>query len=239
MDFNQLNYFRALVRHQQFTEAADELHLSQSTLSKQIKALESELSTSLFRRTAKGCELTGEGKMFNDFALKTLKNKEELLQKLSESASIRKNTVHLGTMPILGEYHISDTIAAFMHDYPAYTIHVTELANSEDLLKHMKNLDFNLIFTGSGLLDRTSFIEIPLIKDYLRVIVSQNNLLSHYQQLSLSDLEDETLILLDDIRSVGRPFNNIKRQSRRGNRVLVGLFFQDMIRPAATLYVKR
>jgi len=58
VDFNQLHYFVTLAKYKQFTVAASELHLSQSSLSKQIKALEEELEAKLFIRTAKGCDLT-------------------------------------------------------------------------------------------------------------------------------------------------------------------------------------
>ncbi|MDO3378938.1 LysR family transcriptional regulator [Geoalkalibacter halelectricus] len=61
MELNQLKSFLAIARERNLTRAADKLHLSQSALSTQLKQLETELGVSLFRRTARGMELSEQG----------------------------------------------------------------------------------------------------------------------------------------------------------------------------------
>lgn len=197
MDFNQLQYFMSLTKCKQFTEAAEQLHLSQSSLSKQIKALEKEIEAKLFVRTLKGCELTEEGKIFKDFAINALETKKEMAIKLADISLLQKNTISLGTMPIMSEYKISDAISSFMNNFHNYDIDIMESPSTLELVKCMKNGDINLVFIGEKLLDKNEFTEIPLIKDHLVLIVSKDNELSKHSNISLSELAYQTLILLD------------------------------------------
>lgn len=64
MNFNQLRYFVAIVKHGSFWSAALEEYISQSSLSKQIKALETELGVVLFNRTGNKITLTEAGQCF-------------------------------------------------------------------------------------------------------------------------------------------------------------------------------
>ncbi|MPW25737.1 LysR family transcriptional regulator [Alkalibaculum sp. M08DMB] len=199
MDFNQLRYFLALTKYKYFTETANELHLSQSSLSKQIKALEKELNYKLIERTMKGCELTEEGIIFKKFALDIMKRHNILVNKLEEVSSKSSNTINIGTMPIMSEYKICDEISCFMSEHLNYNINIIELPNVQDLVKLMENGELNLVFIGERLLNKEEFLEIPLIKDRLVFIVSSKSELSKFDKISLSKIKFETLILLDKI----------------------------------------
>lgn len=197
MDFNQLHYFVTLAKYKQFTVAAEELHLSQSSLSKQIKALEEKMDTKLFIRTAKGCELTEEGEVFKEFALNTNESHQGILQKMNEFSSTKNKLIHLGSMPIMWEYKISKAMAHFIMKDPSYNFNIMESSNTFDLIKRMKNGEFNLIIVGESLLDPQEFKEVPLMKDHLMLIVSEDNKLSNCNQISLSKILHEKFILLD------------------------------------------
>lgn len=82
MNFNQLRYFVAIVKHGSFWSAALEEYISQSSLSKQIKALETELGVVLFNRTGNKITLTEAGQCFYDYALQLLETKNEMHQEL-------------------------------------------------------------------------------------------------------------------------------------------------------------
>jgi DNA-binding transcriptional LysR family regulator len=61
VELRQLQYFAAVARHRNFTRAADELYVTQSALSQQVRRLEAELGLELLRRTPAGVELTAAG----------------------------------------------------------------------------------------------------------------------------------------------------------------------------------
>ena len=69
MNFNQLKYFVAIVEQGSFWAAALEEYISQSSLSKQIKALENELGVVLFKRSGNKITLTEAGQCFYEYAL--------------------------------------------------------------------------------------------------------------------------------------------------------------------------
>lgn len=72
MTLNQLNYYVEIVRQGSFTKAAEKLFVSQSTLSKAIRALEEEFQMELINRGAKEFQLTPQGNVFNEYAVKIL-----------------------------------------------------------------------------------------------------------------------------------------------------------------------
>lgn len=78
MELNQLKSFLTIARERNLTRAADKLHLSQSALSTQLKQLEEELGVALFRRTARGMELSEHGSELQSLAEETLESARRL-----------------------------------------------------------------------------------------------------------------------------------------------------------------
>lgn len=72
MTLTQLNYFREVVNLQSFTKAANKLYISQSTLSKSIRALEEEYNVILINRGVKNFEVTKEGYILYEYAERIL-----------------------------------------------------------------------------------------------------------------------------------------------------------------------
>ena len=83
MNFAQLGYFLAVARSKNFSRAAEDSYVSQSSLSKQIKALEEELGVELFVRSASGATLTSAGERFLVFAGKAHRDCENILESLA------------------------------------------------------------------------------------------------------------------------------------------------------------
>ena len=79
MELNQLRAFLAVARNGQLVRASEQLHLTQSALSKQIKSLEDELGVLLFARIPTGMVLTGEGRRLLPLAARTVESREYVL----------------------------------------------------------------------------------------------------------------------------------------------------------------
>ncbi|WP_286177859.1 LysR family transcriptional regulator [Rhodopirellula sp. JC639] len=77
MELRHLRYFLAVAEHSHFRNAADELLVSQPTLSQQIKDLERELGIALFERVGRRARLTQAGETFRDYARNALQVLEE------------------------------------------------------------------------------------------------------------------------------------------------------------------
>jgi DNA-binding transcriptional LysR family regulator len=89
MDFNQLNYFLTVVKYKHFTLASEELCISQSSLSKHIKALESELGIQLLDRSTRNLQLTPFGEEFLTFCQRAIDDYTLLNCKLKNIQSLR------------------------------------------------------------------------------------------------------------------------------------------------------
>ena len=115
MHYNQIEYFLAIVKHGGFSKAADAIFISQSSLSKQIKALEEELGTELFNRRVAGNKLTESGELFLRYAVQVTRQHNDLMEALGALQSRIKATIKLGVLPImsLDEYHFTADIADF------------------------------------------------------------------------------------------------------------------------------
>ena len=96
MNLNQLKYFLAIVKTGSFSNAADDMYISQSSMSKQIKALETELGIDLFKREHSKVYLTDIGAEFAKYAESTVKQHNDMLLYLDEFATKKSNTIRCG-----------------------------------------------------------------------------------------------------------------------------------------------
>jgi DNA-binding transcriptional LysR family regulator len=119
MELRHLRYFLAVAEAANFTKAAEVLGIGQPPLSQQVKALETELGVELFRRTARGAELTLAGQVFADEARRVLDNAEHAARAARRAA--RGETGHLrvgftGTAAF--NEHVSALLRRFREAFP-------------------------------------------------------------------------------------------------------------------------
>ena len=113
MDFRILRYFLNVAKEQSFTKAAQQLHITQPTLSRQLAALEEELGVTLFARSGRNITLTEEGILFKRRALEILDLEERTLDELKGSEGIVEGTVTIGC----GEFAVVETLAEICRNY--------------------------------------------------------------------------------------------------------------------------
>src|SRR3954462_9954303 len=102
MELRQLRYFESVARHSGFTRAAEQLHLAQSAVSAQIRALEAELGVALFTRTTRRVALTQAGELLLARSHRVLGELVGARADLAELAAVLHGRVTLGAMAVLG-----------------------------------------------------------------------------------------------------------------------------------------
>ncbi|SAK81770.1 LysR family transcriptional regulator [Caballeronia pedi] len=130
MELRHLRYFLAVAESANFTRAAEVLGIGQPPLSQQIKALEKELDVELFKRTARGADLTEAGRVFADEARRVLADAERAARAAKRAA--RGETGHLrvgftGTAAF--NEHVSGLIREFREAYPDAELTLHEAAS--------------------------------------------------------------------------------------------------------------
>ncbi len=118
MELRQLEAFVTVARRASFTRAAEELHLTQPAVTRQIAALESELGALLFDRLGKSIQLTGAGETLLGYAEHILRLTDEAQDALEELAAGRVGRIAIGAASTLATYVLPSLLTQFRQEHP-------------------------------------------------------------------------------------------------------------------------
>src|SRR3954447_20460627 len=128
VELRHLRYFVALAESLSFTRAAERMHVTQSTLSHQIKQLEDELGRPLFDRVGRRIILTDAGDAFLGYASKALREVDQGVSELLRAPNDLAGEVRIGATHSFNVGFVPECLAAFMHKHPTVKTSVFELA---------------------------------------------------------------------------------------------------------------
>lgn len=118
MELRMLGYFLALAREEKFTRAAEQLHVTQPTLSRQIAELEAELGVKLFTRSSHNIVLTEEGMMLKRRAQEILSLADRTKRDFIGRQEELEGTVAVGSGEFLSTRLLTDCMTAFRRIHP-------------------------------------------------------------------------------------------------------------------------
>ncbi|MEO3812024.1 LysR substrate-binding domain-containing protein [Sphaerisporangium sp. B11E5] len=146
MQLQQLASFVAVAETAHFTHAAERMRVAQPSLSKQIKALETELGARLFSRARGNVTLTPAGEALLPLARRMLADADTARREVAELAGLRRGRVRLGATPSLCAGLLADALARYHRDYPGIDL-IVEEGGSRDLVGDLARgrLDLALI----------------------------------------------------------------------------------------------
>ncbi|MFI1395761.1 LysR family transcriptional regulator [Streptomyces sp. NPDC020681] len=146
MQFQQLLYFVAVAETRHFTHAAERVHVSQPSLSQQIRALEKELGAELFSRARGNIALTEAGEALLPLARRILADTDTARHEVQELAQLRRGRVRLGATPSLCTGLLPDVLRVFHDLHPGIQLLIEE-SGSHDLVRELARgaLDLALI----------------------------------------------------------------------------------------------
>ena len=124
MDVKYLNYILAIANRHNMTKAAEDLFVSQSSLSQYLSRLEQELGTPLFIRSKGELSLTSAGVLYVEAAQKVVKIQKDLYQNIA--ALSQKGRIRVGVTSNWGLRMLTEIIPLFREQYPGITIEITE-----------------------------------------------------------------------------------------------------------------
>lgn len=190
MELNYLKDFVTLARIHHFQEAADALFISQSALSKHIKAIEAELGQELFIRSRKRSELSDFGKLFLPYALKMLEIQQEYTALLPRPDKY----VAFGYIPMVTLYNFMNYFTTFLQKSPSYQYSLVQ-GDPERLVGLLRRGSVEFILTCDiPSLPEEEYEKILYTQDRLVVILPEDHRLAACKNVSVEDLEKENLI---------------------------------------------
>lgn len=194
MELRYIKEFTVLAEYKSFSKAADELYISQPTLTKHIQALERELGGRLFNRNTHGISLSKFGELFLPFAIRISKVQKEYESALQSYRRMKSSSFTIGVVHNLQYFRAIKILVAFRELYPDCIINAEEL--EENKLENMfKGKQINLITAAfpSGTVPDSPFI--PIAEGHIVAVMCSSHPLARKKSISLQDLENEPLII--------------------------------------------
>lgn len=196
MNIRDLIYLKAIARHKHFGKAAESCHVSQPTLSVQLKKLEADLGVTLIERTKRAARLTPIGENVLTLAEEALGAVDAIRTITAEASDPFSGQFRFGSIPTISPFLVPDVLAALGRSFPKLQLvfreNVTERL-TEDLLNG--DLDAAILATPP---ETSNLLSIPLYDEPLLVIHPLGHDLAALNGLNLSDLPLDQMILLSE-----------------------------------------
>lgn len=192
----QIEYFLAVARHLNFTEAAKSLYISQPALSKQIAVLENEIGVKLLFRTRRSVRLTPAGTVFCQ-ELETIATQIEQAIEKAQKPDLGENcTLTIGCLEAMGTPFLPALIKEFRQDYPDIRL-IFERHSFKPLREKFYRGDLDIIFTlAIEIEDIHEVIWDSFFKARPYVFMSATHPLANKPDLKLEDLRDEGFVMI-------------------------------------------
>ncbi|MGA3120699.1 MAG: LysR substrate-binding domain-containing protein [Polyangiaceae bacterium] len=192
----QLQYVVAVAETLGFHKAADRCHVSQPTLSAQVKQLEDVLGVQLFERDRRRVLLTAAGTVVLAHARRVLLELDDLIAAAKQLAEPRSGTFRIGVIPTIAPYLLPDVVPAVRARYPRLQLVFREEKTDvvvADL--HEGRLDGGLLALEA---DIGEWCSSPILDDPFVVAVPKGHPLARKRRIGATDLDGERVLLLDE-----------------------------------------
>lgn len=194
MEIRVLKYFLTVVREEGINRAAEVLHITQPTLSRQLSGLEEEIGVKLFERGARKITLTREGMLLRRRAEEILSLVQKTEEELTEQEDLVDGKIVIGSGELAAVWILPDLIGAFSEKYPLVTFDL--FTANADLVK--EQMEKGLVDMGILLepidMEKFDFIRLHQ-KERWVVLMRPGDPLAEKEAVSAKDLEGRPLSL--------------------------------------------
>jgi DNA-binding transcriptional LysR family regulator len=202
VDLRQLSYFVAIAKRQSFRQAADDVHVTQSALSQQIRRLETEVGVELFDRRRHPIRLTDAGEHLLPRAIRLLDEVESVRTQTRDFGHAYRGRVVLGAMQYLTSLEVPDMLAAFRTRHPMVELQL-RMGNTRQLEQMLKDDEVDLVLCHSDALNLPGNFRIEELRtEELVVIVAAADPLAEANRLSIAELTDVPFITFQSGASI-------------------------------------
>lgn len=192
MTIMQIRYFLEVCKRSSITRAAEQLHVSQPSISNSIRELETELGVNLFHRIKKRLSLTQEGLYFSQKAGQIIMNLDLLTEEMLDIGS-KRNKIKVGVPPMIGTFLFPDIFEVFQKLNPNIRLEMIEhgsLRLHELIQQEVLDIAFAIMEPGSENLN-----SLNIKKTTLQYCINRNHALAGKKSVNFEDLADEPVIL--------------------------------------------
>lgn len=203
MDLWQLRTFRVVAETLNFTRAAEQLNLTQSAVSHQIKALETELGEPLFIRAKRGVRLSEPGKLVLEHAQRILDEAEALRERVSGHERSTTGSVRVAAATQALVYLFAPFFESFMRAHPGIELSFRTTASTEQTIAGILDGAADIGFASWPVYSPALRVE-ELVDDELVLIVGRHHRLAKKRSATTREIERERLVLFERGSSIRR-----------------------------------
>lgn len=196
MNIRDLEYLVALAEYRHFRRAADSCHISQPTLSGQLRKLEDELGVMLLERTSRKVLFTQAGLLLVEQARTVLREVNILKEMASQQGEVMAGPLHIGLIPTVGPYLLPHIIPQLHQQFPKLEMYLHE-AQTQNIVAQLSGGQLDCAILAQ-VKETQSFIEIPLFDESMQLAVYSNHPWAQREQVAMSELAGEKLLMLED-----------------------------------------
>ncbi|MTW09975.1 LysR family transcriptional regulator [Pseudoduganella eburnea] len=191
-DLHDLQAFVAVAERASFRQAADDLFLSQSALSRRIEKLEEGLGVKLFERTTRRVQLTNVGQAFLLNVRTALDGLEDAVLGVADLAAHRTGTVTLACVPSAVWHFLPEVLKEFSERFPRIRVRVHD-ESAQDVLNLVLagEADFGINFTGA---EEAEIVFEPIFKERYVLAMRHDHRLAQRKSLNWKDLAGERFV---------------------------------------------
>ncbi len=192
MDIRALRYFVEVVRANSFTRAAENLFVTQPTISKMMKQLEEDLGTPLLIREGKRFRLTDAGQLVFERSEEVLLAMARLKSELADLASLEHGELVVGVPPMAGGAFYAPVVRAFRENYPGIELKMVE----DGALAIESSIRSGQLEVGVAVLpvDDAVFDHIDFFQDPLCLVTARGSRWEGRESVQLDDIADEPMV---------------------------------------------
>lgn len=195
MDLKELSNFLKIAEYENITKAAEELHVAQPHLTRQIQNLEQELGVSLFIREKKRLHITDEGIFLKQQAEQILGLVQKTKEQISEMEFGISGTLYIGSIETVGTIYLPQWISDFKNEYPKIRYNLWS-GNSTDVIERLEKGLIDLALVRAPF-DDEKFESFPVLDEKWIVLMNKQHSIAcnGSSYVSLEELSKEELLV--------------------------------------------
>jgi len=226
---HQLKVFEATARHGSFTRAAEELFLTQPTVSMQVKQLTKAVGLPLFEQVGKRLYLTDAGRELFSTCQEIFNQLDQLEMKVADMKGMKQGHLRLAVITTT-KYFMPRLLGPFCKKYPGIDVSLA-VTNHERVIERLANNQDDL-YVMSQLPDHIDIKAHPFLENPLVVMAPREHPLVKEKNISLKRLTEETFIMREPGSGTRRAFQNLLDAQGLSVRVRLELGSNETIKQA-------
>jgi DNA-binding transcriptional LysR family regulator len=231
INLNQLRVFYHAAKHQNFTRASEDLHITQPGVTAQARLFEETCGLVLFKKRGRRVFLTDEGKILFEYAKKVFDTEGEMEDAIEDLRALKRGVLRLGTTKAYARYFMPVLITSYHQQYPNIRINLDE-GSSRDMIQSLVEFR-NEIAVIARAEDHPDVTFTPFSQEELVLIVPPGHPWTRRRAVRVEELAQEPIIMKDVGSGTRRVLNELFTRSGYEPNVLMETsnteFIKDLV----------